>query len=125
MTTPSPTAGKVGPGWGAAHRPTARSIHPGLAPDACNMAIYNRDMDISVSRFKQACLEMVRQVETSGRPIAITRRGKVVARLSPASASKPVPPMAPWERVRAQNAATCHFDAGESVLSAGDFEAAR
>ena len=94
-------------------------------PVRSNMAMYTLDMDISVSRFKQACLEVVRQVETTGQPVAITRRGKVVARLSPASAGKSVPPMAPWERVRAVNAAECRFEAGESVLSESEFEAAR
>lgn len=82
-------------------------------------------MDISVSRFKQSCLEVVRRVETTGQPVAITRRGKVVARLSPASAAKAVPPMSPWARIRARNTAVCRFEAGESVASESEFEAAR
>ena len=47
------------------------------------MAIYNYKMDISVTEFKQHCLEIIRKVEKTGRSIAITRRGKVVARFSP------------------------------------------
>jgi len=47
------------------------------------MAIYNNKMDISVTEFKQRCLEIIRQVEESGKAVAITRRGKVVARLQP------------------------------------------
>jgi prevent-host-death family protein len=82
-------------------------------------------MDISVSRFKQACLEMVRQVETTRQPVTITRRGKVVARLSPASTSKAESKLAPWERVRSLHAAVCRFEPGESVASADDFDAAR
>ncbi len=42
-------------------------------------------MDISVSEFKQRCLEIARRVERTWRPVAITRRGKVVARLSPST----------------------------------------
>jgi len=54
-------------------------------------------MDISVTEFKQRCLEVVRKVETSGKAVAIKRRGRVVARLEPA----PAPASArPWERMR-------------------------
>ncbi len=60
----------------------------------CNMAIY---MDISVTEFKQRCLEIVRRVENSGKSVAITRHGRVVARL----------------------------ESGESVLRDEDFEALR
>ena len=60
---------------------------------------YNRKMDISVTEFKQRCLEIVRSVERTGKPVAIRRRGRVVAQLEPA-----LPPAAaggkPWERLR-------------------------
>jgi prevent-host-death family protein len=82
-------------------------------------------MDISVSRFKQACLEVVRRVETTGQPVTITRRGKVVARLSPASGGRAAPALAPWARIRARNTAVCRFEAGESVVQECEFEAAR
>jgi prevent-host-death family protein len=56
-------------------------------------------MDISVSELKQRCLEVVREVETSGKPVAITRRGRVVAQLEPASPAG-APRGKPWERMR-------------------------
>lgn len=64
-------------------------------------------------------------LEVARRNVAITRRGKVVALLSPASAGKAVPPLAPWARIRALNSAVCHFEAGESVVQESEFEAAR
>lgn len=57
-------------------------------------------MDISVSEFKQRCLELVRKVETSGKPLAITRRGRVVAQLEPAAPASAAPRAKPWERMR-------------------------
>jgi len=41
------------------------------------MAIQDHKMDISVTEFKHRCLEIIRRVEESGKPVAITRRGKV------------------------------------------------
>ena len=38
-------------------------------------------MDISVSEFKQHCLEIIRRIERTGTPVAITRHGRVVAQL--------------------------------------------
>ena len=38
-------------------------------------------MAISVTELKHRCLEIVRRVERTGSPVAITRRGKVVAQL--------------------------------------------
>jgi len=51
------------------------------------MAIQDHKMDISVTEFKHRCLEIIRRVEESGKPVAITRRGKVVARLNPSALS--------------------------------------
>jgi prevent-host-death family protein len=41
-------------------------------------------MAISVTELKARCLELVHEVEAKGKPMLITRRGKVVARLVPA-----------------------------------------
>lgn len=80
-------------------------------------------MDISVTEFKQRCLELIRRVERTGRPVTITRRGRTVARLQP-------PPIAgahaakPWERMRALGGRLLAAP-GESVVHDGDFEALR
>jgi antitoxin (DNA-binding transcriptional repressor) of toxin-antitoxin stability system len=87
------------------------------------MSTYNLEMDISVSEFKQRCLDMIRQVERTGAPIAITRRGRVVAQLR-----RPAVPQAarvkPWEQLRAAGGRLLAA-AGESVLAEEDFEATR
>lgn len=80
-------------------------------------------MDISVTEFKQRCLAIVREVERTGRVIAITRRGKVVARLAPSGRRTEDPQLKPWERLR--GTAECAFEPGESVLREDDFEAMR
>ncbi len=36
-------------------------------------------MDISITEFKHRCLEIVRRVEKTGRPVTIRRDGKAVA----------------------------------------------
>jgi prevent-host-death family protein len=80
-------------------------------------------MDISITEFKQRCLEIVRRVEKTGRSVTIRRRGKAVAQLepSPAALSAATPP---WERLRALGG---HLKAGpgESVVRDEDFEALR
>jgi antitoxin (DNA-binding transcriptional repressor) of toxin-antitoxin stability system len=81
-------------------------------------------MDISVTLFKQQCLEIIRRVEKTGRPVAITRRGRVVAQLR-----RPAPPghgteARPWERLRALGGRLLAAP-GESVVSDKDFEALR
>lgn len=57
-------------------------------------------MDISITEFKQRCLELVRKVEQTGKPIAITRRGRVVAQLEPALPAGSPARGKPWERLR-------------------------
>jgi prevent-host-death family protein len=57
-------------------------------------------MVISVTVFKQHCLEVVRQVERTGKPVAITRRGRVVAQLEPALPAGAAARGKPWERMR-------------------------
>jgi prevent-host-death family protein len=81
-------------------------------------------MDISVTDFKNQCLDLIRRVESTGRPIAITRRGKVVARLSPSSAANVADGRKPWEQLRDLGGALL-AGPGESVLGDRDFEASR
>ena len=81
-------------------------------------------MDISVTDFKQHCLDIVRRVERTGRPVSVTRRGKVVARLHPASDGTVARGQKPWERLRAAGGRLI-AGPGESVLRPGDFEASR
>ena len=78
-------------------------------------------MDISVTAFKQRCLDIVRRVEERGEPVIITRRGKVVARLAPASTG-PKGAGKPWERLQAMGG-RCDFAAEESVLREKDLKA--
>ncbi len=79
-------------------------------------------MDISVTRFRASCLELIRQVETGGQPVDIRRRGKIVARLAPAPLPVAIAPR-PWERLRGSGRLLAEPD--EAVLSAEDFETAR
>ena len=64
------------------------------------MAIYNLKMDISVTEFRHRCLEIIRSVEKTGKPVAITRRGKVVAQLEPPLPEGDATGARPWERLR-------------------------
>jgi prevent-host-death family protein len=80
-------------------------------------------MDISVTRFKHRCLELVRRVEASGTRVTITRRGRVVAQLGPA-AGVGGDVGKPWERLRALGG-RLRAAPGESVLRDEDFEALR
>lgn len=89
-----------------------------------NMAIENHLMDISVTEFKHRCLEIIRRVEESGKPVAITRRGKVVARLSPSASSVGPSRLKPWEQLRALGG-RLRATPSESVLRDDDFEALR
>lgn len=80
-------------------------------------------MDISVTELKHRCLEVVRRVERTGRGVAITRRGKVVAHLEP-SGRGAVQGQKPWERLRALGGAL-RGAPGESILRDEDFDALR
>jgi prevent-host-death family protein len=86
------------------------------------MAIYNPQMDISVTDFKARCLDLIRRVEKSGRSITIRRRGRVVARLEPAESG--ANGGKPWERLRALGG-HARMKADESVWADEDFEALR
>ena len=81
-------------------------------------------MDISVTEFKQRCLEIIRHVEKSGKPVAITRRGKVVARLQPPLRMSNRQDLKPWEQLRAMGGRLL-APPDESVLKDEDFEALR
>jgi prevent-host-death family protein len=81
-------------------------------------------MDISVTEFKQRCLEIIRQVEKGGKPVSITRRGKVVARLQPPLPGGDRPDLKPWERLRSLGGRLL-AEPDESVLRDEDFEALR
>lgn len=87
------------------------------------MTIYTPQMDISITEFKQRCLEIVRRVEQTGRPVTIRRRGRAVAQLEP-SPSAEAAGMKPWERLRALGG-KLQAEPGESVLRDEDFEALR
>jgi len=88
------------------------------------MAIYNFKMDISVTEFKNRCLEIIRRVEKTGKPVRITRRGRVIARLQPSAADKVDAKLKPWERLRAMGGRLL-AEPGESVLRDKDFEVLR
>ncbi len=87
------------------------------------MTIYTSKMDISITEFKHRCLEIVRRVEKTGRPVTIRRHGKAVAQLEP-SPSPVTAGMRPWEQLRALGG-TLKAEPGESVLRDEDFEALR
>jgi antitoxin (DNA-binding transcriptional repressor) of toxin-antitoxin stability system len=79
-------------------------------------------MDISVTRFRAACLELIRRVEAGGEPVDIKRRGKVVARLAPPPRAGDVP-RRPWQRLLGSGELLA--EPGESVLEEGELEADR
>ena len=88
------------------------------------MAIYTSDMDISVTEFKQRCLEIIRRVEETGKPVTLTRRGRAVARIQPPLSATAANHRKPWEQLRALGG---HLLAapGESVVRDDEFEALR
>lgn len=88
------------------------------------MTIYNSHMDISITEFKQRCLEIIREIEKSGRPVTITRRGKTVARLVAPTAAPGTAPLKPWERLQSLGGQLL-AEPGESVLRDEDFDALR
>ena len=81
-------------------------------------------MDISVTEFKQRCLAIIRTVERTGSPVAITRRGRVVAQLRRPGPSHEAADVRPWERLRAAGGRLLAAP-DESVARETDFEALR
>ena len=79
-------------------------------------------MDISVSQFRAHCLELIRQVESGGDVVEITRHGKPVARLTPPADGRSEH-QRPWQKLRGSGA--LKLDPEESVLDAGAFDALR
>ena len=86
------------------------------------MTIYDVKMDISVTDFKARCLDLIRRVERTGKPLTIKRRGKTVARLEPARSLDPG--LKPWEQLRVLGGEV-HAAPGESVIKDEDFESLR
>lgn len=88
------------------------------------MTIYHCEMDISVTAFRRRCLELIRQVEKTGRTVTILRRGRPVARLGASAAPGSDPSLSPLAQARAWGGAL-HARADESVFRDRDFEARR
>lgn len=82
------------------------------------------EMDISVSELKQQCLEIIRRVERTGQAVTVTRRGRVVARITACHADACGDTRKPWERLRALGGRLL-ADPEESVVGADAFEAQR
>lgn len=81
-------------------------------------------MDISVTEFKQRCLEIIREVERTGRAVSILRRGRVVARVAPPPPAKPSDRLKRIEALR-RHGGTYLAEPDESVIRDEDFEALR
>jgi prevent-host-death family protein len=88
------------------------------------MATYNLQMAISVSKFKNSCLDLIRRVEATGQSVSITRRGKVVARLAPSFQVTQGVDVKPWQQLRALGGELL-AEPSESVVREEDFEALR
>jgi prevent-host-death family protein len=80
-------------------------------------------MDISVTRFRAQCLEWIRQVESGGEVVEITRHGKPVARLTPPTGGIS-PSQRPWEKLRGSGVLAA-IEAEDSALADLDFDALR
>jgi prevent-host-death family protein len=91
---------------------------------SADLAIYDREMAISVTKFKNSCLDVIRRVETTGQSVSITRRGKVVARLAPSFQASQGVDAKPWQQLRALGGELL-AEPGESVIREEDFEALR
>jgi len=79
-------------------------------------------MDISVTQFRARCLELIRHAEVGGEPVDIKRRGKLVARLTPAPKPGAAAPKA-WEVLHGSGELNAAPEA--SVIDEAEFEAAR
>jgi antitoxin (DNA-binding transcriptional repressor) of toxin-antitoxin stability system len=81
-------------------------------------------MAISVTKFKNSCLDVIRPVEATGQSVSITRRGKVVARLAPSFQTAQGEDAKPWQQLR-ELGGELLAEPGESVMREEDFEALR
>jgi len=79
-------------------------------------------MDVSVTRFREHCLELLSQVESSGEEVEIIRDGKPVARLTPAVPRQAVHHR-PWDTLRGSG--VLMVDPEESMLDSSAFDALR
>ncbi|MCP9927825.1 type II toxin-antitoxin system Phd/YefM family antitoxin [Cyanobium sp. CH-040] len=75
-----------------------------------------------MTEFRAQCLELIRQVESGGEVVEITRHGKLVARLMPPSLGSGPGPK-PWAALRGSG--VLHAEPEESVLDAQAFDALR
>lgn len=85
-------------------------------------AHYDGRMDISVTRFRAQCLELIRRVESGGEVVEITRHGKTVARLMPPAGSA-ARQQRPWEVLRGSGVLT--MEPEDSAIDAQAFDALR
>jgi prevent-host-death family protein len=79
-------------------------------------------MDISVTRFRAQCLELIRQVERGGEVVEITRHGKTVARLTSSTGSI-TQSQRPWENLRGSGVLA--MEPEDSLLDNQAFDALR
>jgi prevent-host-death family protein len=68
-------------------------------------------MKVAAADFKARCLALIDRVHADGRPITITKRGRIVAKLVPAGDTDE----RPWQRLRG----TAHWH-GDPVAPAVD-----
>ena len=80
-------------------------------------------MNISVTRCRAQCLELIRQVESGGEVVEITCHGKTVARLTPPAGSFTTQQRPPWEILRGSGALLIHPE--ESVIDSQAVDALR
>ena len=79
-------------------------------------------MDISVTEFRGRCLELIRHAESGGEVVDIKRRGKVVARLTPAPKPGAAAPKS-WEVLRGSG--ELNAEPETSVIDEAEYQASR
>ena len=124
MPSPIPTPGHLfAASTGCPSRPLAMPL-PGrpiesLLADS-KMARSDSHMDTSVTQFRANCPELIRRAEAGAEPVDIKRRGKVIARLTPAPKAGKAAPKA-WEALRGSGELKAEPE--ESVIDEAEFEA--
>jgi prevent-host-death family protein len=81
----------------------------------------NEKETIAVSKFKATCLQVLRRVKRTGRPVVVTRFGEPIAEIVPPT--KDGTPRG-WLGI-ARGTATMHDDLIEPASEPGDWEALR